>query len=112
MVSPSRVKRSVIIDRIAKNAAALCMAGTKKNFLKVYMLCQDNPQWLYKDIQLAQRKYIPHHNPTHILKSLVYFKEAESDPMPTLFFDAAWGDMKKYFRAEVTRIARRIIGLE
>jgi len=29
-----------------------------------------------------------------------------------LFFDATWEDIKKYFRAEVTRIARKLIGLE
>ena len=85
------------------------MVGSKKNFVKIYKLCKDNSHLLYAGIQLAQRKYIPNHNPTHILKSLVYFKDVENDPMPTLFFRASWDDIKKYFRAEVTRIAKKML---
>ncbi len=88
------------------------MVGGKKNFVKIYKLCQNNSRLLYAGIQLAQRKYIPHHNPTHILKSLVYFKDVENDPMPTLLFEATWENIKKYFRAEVPRIAKKMLRLE
>lgn len=48
----------------------------------------------------------------HFIKSLTYFVEAEADPMPTLFFDATWEGVKAYFRTEVPKIAKELIGLD
>ena len=112
MVSSSPTKQEKIIDQIAKDVAALCMDGRKKFFVKIYGLCKDDPQLLFLGIVRAQKTYIQHHNPTHALKSLVYFSEAEADPMPTLFFDADWEEIKKYFRAEVAKIAKDLFQIE
>jgi hypothetical protein len=112
MVASSPTKQEKIIDQIAKNVAALCMNGRKKFFVKIYGLCKDDPQLLLLGIVRAQKIYTPHHNPTHALKSLVYFSEAEPDPMPTLFFKANWEVIKKYFQTEVTKIAKDLLGLQ
>lgn len=51
-------------------------------------------------------------NLPHFIKSLNFFDEAEDDPMPTLFFKASWEEIKAYFRKEVPRVAKEIMGLE
>lgn len=40
----------------------------------------------------------------HLLKSLVYFDDAETDPLPRVNFPIQWGNVKSYFNHEVTRI--------
>lgn len=84
------------------------MGARKRNFIKIYELCKDDSQLLYEGIQLAQRKYLTNHNPTHIFKSLVYFVGVENDPVPKTK-KASWDDVKKYFRLEVPRIARDLL---
>ncbi len=88
------------------------MDGRKKFFIKIYSLCKDNPKLLSAGIVRAKKMYAQRHNPTHVLKSLVYFTDAEIDPMPTLFFRASWEDIKKYFRAEVAKIAKDLFQIE
>lgn len=36
------------------------------------------------------------------LKSLVYFEDAESDPMPYMFEEISWEEIKSAIRTEVT----------
>jgi hypothetical protein len=48
-------------------------------------------------------------NLTHILKSLVYFTDAESDPEPEIYFKVSWQEIKKFFKKEVPAIADKII---
>ncbi len=43
------------------------------------------------------------YNRIHILKSLVYFSDAETEPMPDLLLPVRWNDVKEYFRTEVKK---------
>lgn len=45
----------------------------------------------------------------HILKSLVYFEDAESDPEPEIYFDADWKKIKKFFTKEIPALADELI---
>jgi len=39
----------------------------------------------------------------------VYFEDAESDPMPKLYFKADWAGIKSYFRREVPKITKELL---
>lgn len=41
----------------------------------------------------------------HIMKSLIYFDDAEFEEMPRMLKNIAWGDVKKYFEKEVKKLA-------
>ena len=45
----------------------------------------------------------------HILKSLVYFADAEDDPETEIYFKATWKEVKKFFTKEIPVIARKLI---
>jgi hypothetical protein len=45
------------------------------------------------------------HNPVHLEKSLVYFQDAEKDPMPDMLISLSWQDVRQYFSAEVPRLS-------
>jgi len=40
----------------------------------------------------------------HVLKSLTYFEEAETDPMPDMLVDLTWDKVKQFFATEAPRL--------
>ena len=61
---------------------AISGRGSKKDFYDVYFFLQHFS--LEKMFQLYQEKY-PHQTTFHVLRSLVYFEDAEKDPDPLVF---------------------------
>jgi len=51
------------------------------------------------------------HDYHHILKSLVYFADAQSDPMPDMRFKVSWREVTTFFKKEIPRLAVEIVGL-
>jgi hypothetical protein len=49
------------------------------------------------------------HSIPHFLKSLTYFKDAEEDPMPELYFKTNWKTIQSYFRSEVPKITTEFL---
>ncbi len=91
---------------------AISQRGRKRDFVDLYWYVK-NVAPLESVVQKLPRQY-PNiaHNFHHIIKALNYFDDAENDPMPTLFFDATWEQIKKYFRSEVPRIAKKMLRLQ
>ncbi len=90
---------------------AISQRGKKRDFVDLYW-CAMNQEPLKHIIQTAVHQYPgQEHNINHILRSLIFFDDAEKDPMPKLFFKANWHGIKKYFQAEVPKVAREILKL-
>ncbi|KKR70136.1 MAG: hypothetical protein UU13_C0013G0016 [Candidatus Nomurabacteria bacterium GW2011_GWB1_40_7] len=87
---------------------AISQRGRKRDFFDLYWICQ-NIQPLSEIIPRVHKQYIIHQNLTHILKSLVYFGDAESDPEPEIYFKANWNMVKKFFRKEIPIITHKIL---
>ncbi len=97
-------------DIAGMKIAAISQRGKKRDFIDLYWICK-NIQPLKESIHRAEQSYRVRQNPNHILKSLVYFVDAEDDPMPKLFFNVSWNDIKKFFQGETKKIARELLGL-
>lgn len=90
---------------------AISQRGRKRDFVDLF--------WYVKNTEslIAVIKKLPHqypnvaHNYHHILESLMYFDDAEADPMPKLFFKADWREIKTYFRKEVPKITKELLRL-
>ena len=91
---------------------AISQRGRKRDFLDLYWYVNHVAPLISVMEKLPRQYPTVAHNFHHIIKSLTYFEEAESDPMPTLLFDATWEDIKKYFRTEVPRLAKKMLHLE
>lgn len=88
---------------------AISQRGKKRDFFDLYW-CAENIEPLESIIKRLKTQYPSvAHNYHHILKSLVYFEDAESDPDPEIYFDADWGKVKKFFIKEIPGIAERLI---
>jgi len=91
---------------------AISQRGKKRDFIDLYWYaCNQEP--LLPVIQRVARQYPgQRHNLPHFFKSLVYFADAEDDPMPKLFFRADWKTIKAYFRREIPKITKELLRLE
>lgn len=87
---------------------AISQRGKKRDFFDLYRICQD-VEFLYDSILKVHKQYSVNQNLTHILKSLVYFADAEADPDPEIYFKVNWKEVKKFFTKEIPVIAKRII---
>lgn len=69
------------------------MRGSKKDFIDIYFLLEI---FSLKDLFDALEGKYPEveYNTTHILKSLVYFEDAENQPMPRMHKKVDWKMVK------------------
>ncbi|PIP18627.1 MAG: hypothetical protein COX41_07210 [Candidatus Omnitrophica bacterium CG23_combo_of_CG06-09_8_20_14_all_41_10] len=100
------IKITDIRDIAAMKIAAIASRGTKRDFVDLYFICKEIVT-LPDAIQLYDKKYKNlATTEIHIMKSLVYFEDAESDEMPKMLKKAEWEDVKKYFEDEVRRLVK------
>ncbi len=56
--------------------------------------------------ELIHRRFAPvDHNEYHLLRSLVFFEDAETEPMPRMIRRAAWSEIKRAIETEVKRLS-------
>lgn len=109
---PARKQGAISIlapfDIAVMKIIAISQRGKKRDFFDLYWVCQ-NINSLSNIISRVSRQYSVIQNPVHILKSLVYFDDAESDPEPEINFDANWKKVKNFFIKEIPIIADKVI---
>ena len=88
---------------------AISQRGRKRDFFDLFW-CAKNIEPI-ENIILRLKEQYPSvaHDYHHILKSLVYFNDAETDPDPEIYFKASWKEVKKFFTKEIPLIAKKII---
>lgn len=89
------IELAQLLDIACMKIAAVAQRGTKKDFVDLYMLLQ---KYSLSDILKAfEKKYrkVNYHR-LHILKSLVYFDDADSDPEPDYLVNLNWADIKTF----------------
>lgn len=97
------------IDIAVMKIIAISQRGKKRDFFDLYW-CAKNIEPLENIIKRLKKQYPSvAHDYHHILKALVYFEDAESDPEPQIYFDASWKKVKKFFTKEIPVIANKLI---
>lgn len=88
---------------------AISQRGSKRDFFDLYW-CAKNIDSLENILKKTKGQYPSvAHDYHHILKSLVYFEDAESDPAPVVFFKVDWNEIKEFFKKEVLNITTDIL---
>jgi len=97
------------IDIGVMKITAISQRGRKRDFFDLYW-CAHNVEPLENIIKRLKVQYpMVAHDYHHILKSMVYFEDAESDPEPEICFPADWKKVKKFFTKEIPLIATKIM---
>lgn len=90
-----------IKDIAAMKVAAIIGRGTKKDFIDMNRLLQIFS--LKEILDMYMQKY-PDGSLFIAMKSLAYFEDAETDPMPFMFDNADWGTVKANIREALAGI--------
>ena len=88
-------------DIAAMKISAIVSRGTKKDFIDLHFLLKEMS--LNQILDLYDKKY-PDGSRFIAIKSLTYFEDAESDPMPYMFNDVTWDDVKGSIITEVQKL--------
>lgn len=95
---------SSIIDIACTKLLTISSRGSKKDFIDLYCILQQfSLDALF--IQLEEKYKNVEYNYPHILKSLVYFVDAEAQPMPKMHIPLAWEEVKKTITDRVKKIS-------
>jgi hypothetical protein len=87
------VRLSSVLDIACTKLQTVGMRGSKKDFIDLYFLLRLFP--LPNLLTYTQKKYSESdYSESHILKSLVYFEDAEGQPMPRMHKDITWEEVK------------------
>jgi hypothetical protein len=103
LVSFEDIKMASVIDIACMKISAISSRGSKKDFVDLYAIMKEIP--LEGVLNAFDEKYIGvQYQKLHILKSLVYFVDAEEDPDPDYLEEIDWAKVKKTITAEVKKI--------
>ena len=91
-------------DIACMKLSAIASRGTRRDFLDLFAVARTHS--LSALLEMFERKYraVPHSR-LHLLKSLVYFDDAEEDPVPQMLVSSDWDEVKRFFVMQATRLA-------
>jgi len=97
------LKIASVEDISAMKLSAVVSRGSKKDFIDLFFMCR-----LHKATDLfkwAELKFPNHPNfAVQAAKALVYFEDAEKEPMPRMLKPAAWTEIKEFFEKEIPKL--------
>jgi predicted nucleotidyltransferase component of viral defense system len=99
-VETDGIKMADLKDICAMKLAAITNRGKKKDFIDIYTLFQHFS--LKEMLKLYERKFTGAYI-LNVIRSLCYFADAESNPMPKMYINAEWEDIKTTIRETVNQ---------
>jgi predicted nucleotidyltransferase component of viral defense system len=85
-------------DIAAMKLEAITNRGTRRDFVDIYFLLKQFP--IKQQLELYMQKY-PDGSSFNVLRSLTYFDDAETAPMPKMFLNVSWDQIKVSIREAV-----------
>lgn len=92
-------------DIACMKVEAIASRGSRRDFVDLYVAARayglrEILDWFAA--KFASAKY----NRTHVLKSLTYFRDAETEPSPDMLIPLEWSAVTRFFLAETPRLTR------
>ncbi|MDA1080032.1 MAG: nucleotidyl transferase AbiEii/AbiGii toxin family protein, partial [bacterium] len=114
LLEPTTAFNSLQIASLADLACmkleAIGSRGLKRDFFDLYSICQLDGWSLQKVLDLTIQKYQRHSsNVPHLLKSLVYFDDAETKPERAKIVDETWTKIKAFFTTETSLLLSNLL---
>ncbi|MCC8038464.1 MAG: nucleotidyl transferase AbiEii/AbiGii toxin family protein [Bacteroidales bacterium] len=88
------------LDIAAMKVQAIDGRGSRKDFVDLYYLLQRFS--LEEILQFYERKY-PQGSRFRALMGMAYFEDAETSPMPHIFDEISWGEIRTVIQKEVAK---------
>lgn len=108
LLFPAKPYRGVMIadvrDIAVMKVVAIGGRGSRKDFVDLFFYLQAGGS-LSDLFSMLQRRFAGiDYNQYHLLKSLLYFEDAEAEPMPRMVRPLSWSAVKRTLIAEVRRL--------
>jgi len=99
------LKIADIRDIAAMKIDTIGSRGLKRDFIDLYYICRSGHELDFL-FQIYEKKYRAS-GPSiiHLKKSLIYFEDADSDPMPRIIKKIKWADVKDWYKKEIKKLA-------
>lgn len=99
------LKLASIQDIACMKIDAISSRGSKKDFIDLYFLLK---KYSLKEVLIFfDKKYKNiEYSHLHILKSLIYFQDAEQDPLPMMLEKVNWNEVKRKLREDVKNFVK------
>ena len=92
------IKISSLEDIGCMKIDTISSRGSKRDFVDLYFILRKFDISLKEFFQYFEKKYgKENYNIYHVLKSLVYFEDAEGDPELNMLVQFSWENMKSFF---------------
>ncbi|MEK7790762.1 MAG: nucleotidyl transferase AbiEii/AbiGii toxin family protein [Deltaproteobacteria bacterium] len=87
---------------------AILGRGSKKDFIDLFMIAKKIG--LKKVFDLSLKKF-PKQPSFHLqaARALVFFQDAEREPMPKMLCDLSWPEIKNYFQSETKKVVKDML---
>lgn len=84
---------------------ALASRGARRDFMDLYHILHEAGWSLGLLLELFAKKYAAlDYNMIHVKKGLIYFEDAEGEPMPRMIRSTAWRAVKDFFISETAKL--------
>lgn len=84
---------------------AIAGRNTKKDFIDLYFFLQQENTDLVDLFKMMSKRFVGiNYDVYHLYKSLVYFEEADQEPMPKMLIKIDWKEVKKFFVKEIKKL--------
>jgi len=91
-------------DLAAMKLDAIASRGKKRDFVDIFALAKAGMS-LKEMLLFFENKYQSlHYNLAHTIKSLTYFRDADSDPDPVFLIKMDWNEVKTFFEREAVKL--------
>ena len=102
------VKIASLQDIAAMKLDAVAQRGTKRDFVDLFFIAQSGLS-MAEAVKWYERKYAGLNvNLVHVVKSLAYFADAESDPPLQMLVTFSWEEAKRYFEDEAKSLLKTL----
>jgi hypothetical protein len=92
------------LDIAVMKVIAVGGRGSRKDFVDLYFLFHQGVS-LESIFKMVRRRFKEiDYNEYHLMKSLIYFEDAESEPMPDMISDVTWHEVRDAIVEEVRRL--------
>ena len=96
-------------DIAVMKVIAISQRGRKRDFYDLYW-CAKNIEPLQQTLSRLESQYpTVTHDYHHIIKSMAYFEDAETDPMPKIMFRASWKEVKSFFQKQAKELMLNLV---
>jgi hypothetical protein len=97
------------LDIALTKIIAIAQRGSRRDFVDLYWICHKGFTLPLLFKKIPQKYGKSNYSTYHLLRSLVYFTDAEKEPMPRLLVPLSWLDVQQFFETEVRKLRLNLL---